>query len=182
MTDYLLHPSFLKKPIPTQIAIVKCCERFTKGRPKSVHVIEKGNVPLKNLHLECGPWNKHPMSTQMSTKFLMIILVHGMLFKILENDNTEESVKEAVAKALIRTLAPRKMPKGIFRLAAFQCGGPSICNKIVKYLKKVSKYSVTGSLRDKTQRLTHFKGLITCRMVITCSSYCCTNGTENIPI
>ena len=75
-----------------------------------------------------------------------------MLFKILENDNTEESVKDAVAKALIRTLAPRKMPKGIFRLAAFQCGGPSICNKIVKYLKKVSKYSGTGSLRDKTQR------------------------------
>ena len=73
MTDYLLHPSFLKKPIPTQIAIVKCCERFTKGRPKSVHVIEKGNVSLMNLHLECGPWNKQPMSTQMSTKFLMLI-------------------------------------------------------------------------------------------------------------
>ena len=101
-----------------------------------------------------------------------------MLFKILENDNTEESVKDAVAKALIRTLAPRKMPKGIFRLAAFQCGGPSICNKIVKYLKKVSKYSVTG----RSGSTTHFKGLITCRMVITCSSYCCTNGTENIPI
>ena len=52
MTDYLLHPSFLKKPIPTQIAIVKCCERFTKGRPKSVHVIEKGNGPMENLYLE----------------------------------------------------------------------------------------------------------------------------------
>ena len=72
------------------------------------------------------------------TNILAYISVHGMLFQILENDNTEETVKDAVAKALIRTLAPRKMPKSIFRLAAFQCQGPSIYNKIVKYLKKVS--------------------------------------------
>ena len=62
-----------------------------------------------------------------------------MLFKILENDNTEESVKDAVALALIRTMAPRKMPKEIFRIAAFQIQGVSIHKKIVKYLKKVSK-------------------------------------------
>lgn len=67
-----------------------------------------------------------------------------MLFKILENENTEEPVKDAVAKALIRTLAPRKMPKGIFRLAAFQCGGDSVYKKMVKYLKKVSQNSTTN--------------------------------------
>ena len=60
-----------------------------------------------------------------------------MLFKILENENTEERVKDAVALALIRTMAPRKMPKEIFRIAAFQIQGPSIHKKIVKYLKKV---------------------------------------------
>ena len=49
MTDYLLHPSFLKKPIPTQIAIIKCCERFTKGRPESVHVIKKGIYPDNDI-------------------------------------------------------------------------------------------------------------------------------------
>lgn len=94
------------------------------------------------------------------TNILAYISVHGMLFKILENDNTEETVKDAVAKALIRTLAPRKMPKSIFRLAAFQCQGPSIYNKIVKYLKKVSisKKKTLFCFQD----LTFAKGLTTC--------------------